>query len=196
MKKQVAVLLLALALAACTTITKVEGDHVVNARLALKVTGAWNKVSPPGARQPYEVWTQEGIFLDEMRFWAAVKPGEALVVPQPARNAGDKPPRVPTFTAGMTADQLVNLFETMYAMDGSLVKVTKVQPATFAGGTGLRFEFTVARKRDDVQLLGVGWVRVHGGELYAATFAAPQLSFHARLAPKAEDVVRTAQIRS
>src|SRR5204863_150929 len=83
--------------------------------LALKVAGAWNKVAPPGSRQPYDVWTQEGIFLDELRFWAAVKPGEALVVPPPVRAQDQKAPRVPTFTPGMSADQLVNLFETIYA---------------------------------------------------------------------------------
>jgi hypothetical protein len=194
MKKLVAAALLA-ALAACTTITKVEGNQVVHEKLALKVTGAWNKVSPPGSRQPYDVWTQEGIYLDELRIWAAVKPGEALVVPQPARS-GEKAPRVPTFSANMSAEQLVSLFETMYSMDGSLVKITKVQPAPFAGESGVRFEFSVARKRDDVQLLGVGWVRVHKGELFAATFVAPKLSFYTRLAPKAEEVIGTARIRS
>lgn len=194
MKKLIALALLAM-LAACTTITKVEGDQVVHEKLSFKVTAAWNKVSPPGSRQPFDTWTQEGIFLDELRIWAAIKPGDTMVVPPPAR-AGEKAPRVPTFTAGMGAEQLVSLFETMYSMDGSLVKITKVEPALFAGENGVRFEFTVARKRDDVQLLGEGWVRVHKGELYAATFVAPKLSFYARLAPKAEDVIRTARIRS
>lgn len=196
MKKLLSVVALAAALAACTTITKVEGDQVVRERMAVKLTSAWNKVAPPGSRQPFDTWTQEGIFLDELRLWAALKPGEPIVVPPPARSDLEKQKRVPTFTAGMSADQLVNLFETMYSMDGSLVQVTKVQPAPFAGGEGIRFEFTVARKRDDVQLLGVGWVRVHKGELYAATFVAPKLSFYARLAPKAEEIVRSAQVRS
>src|SRR5437868_6404029 len=79
---------------ACTTITKVEGEQLVHEKLALKVAGAWNKVAPPGSRQPYDVWTQEGIFLDELRFWAAVKPGEAMVVPPPVRAQDQKAPRV------------------------------------------------------------------------------------------------------
>jgi hypothetical protein len=194
MKKLIVATLVAL-LAACTTITKVEGEQVVRDKLGLKVAGAWNKVSPPGSRQPYDVWTQEGIFLDELRFWAAVKPGETMVVPPPVRATDQKAPRVPTFASNMSADQLVNLFETIYAVDGSLVKVTKVEPAPFAGDNGIRFEFTVVRKRDDVQLLGEGWVRVHKGELYAATFVAPKLSFYSRLAPKAEAVVRTAYVK-
>jgi hypothetical protein len=83
----------------------------------------------------------------------------------------------------------------MYSMDGSLVKVTRVEPSSFAGEKGIRFEFSVARKRDDVQLLGVGWVSVRKGELFAATFVAPKLAFYPRLLPKAEGVVRTAQIK-
>jgi hypothetical protein len=196
MKKLLAIAVFAAVLAGCTTITKVEGEQLVHDRLAVKVTSAWNKVSPPGSRQPYELWTQEGIPLDQLRLWAAVKSGEALIAPPPNRaGSGLAAPRIPTFAANMSADQLVNLFETMYAVDGSLVKVTRVEPSPFAGGGGIRFEFTVARKRDDVQLLGVGWVRVHRNELFAATFVAPRLSFFPRLAPKAEDLIRTAQIK-
>jgi hypothetical protein len=44
-------------------------------------------------------------------------------------------------------------------------------------------------------LNGVGWVSQRKGELFAATFIAPKLSFFPRLLPKAESIVRTAQIR-
>ncbi len=72
--------------------------------------------------------------------------------------------------------------------------MNKVEPAVFAGEPGVRFEFSVARKSDDVQFKGVGWVAVRQGELFAATFVAPRLSFFARILPKAEGVVRTAKI--
>jgi len=45
---------------------------------------------------------------------------------------------VPTFTAGMTPDQIVSLFETVYAADGSLVKVTRLEPAPFAATPGVQ----------------------------------------------------------
>ena len=191
MKKFVSLLLIAL-LAGCATVVKVEGDQVVNQRLSVKLTDAWNKM-PNTASQPYELWTQEGVTLDQLRLWAAVKPGQNLINP-PRNSSGQKAPRVPTYTAGMAPDQLVNLFEVMYSADGSIVNMDKVEPALFAGEKGVRFEFSVTRKGDDVHLRGVGWVAVHRNELYAASFVAPRLSFFPRLLPLAERVVQSARI--
>jgi hypothetical protein len=194
MKKLLLILCVA-ALSACTTVVKVEGDQIVNGRLAVKLPDAWNKLTLPANKQPFEVWTQEGMTLDHLRFWAAIKPGQSLLN-RPTNNtpAGEKAPRLPTYTKGMAPDQLVSLFETLYSADGSLVAINQVDAATFAGQPGVRFEFSVARKSDDVQLKGVGWVAVRGDELFAATFVAPRLSFFGRLLPKAEGVVKTAQI--
>ncbi|HSH89739.1 MAG TPA: hypothetical protein VK996_07120 [Ramlibacter sp.] len=196
MKKLLPAIALAAVLGACTTISKVEGDQVVNGRLAIKVTEAWNKVSVPGTRQPYDMWTQEGMTLDHLRIWAGIKAGEPLMlVPSAQIPAGQKAPRVPTFTGNMPPEQIVNLFEMMYAVDGSMVKVNRVEPTTFAGEKGVHFEFTIVRKRDDLHLLGTGWASVRNNELFAATFVAPKLTFYPRLAPRAAAIVKTAQIR-
>jgi len=195
MKKILIVLVLAF-LSGCMSITKVEGEQVVNNRMAVKVADAWNKVSAPGTKQPFDMWTQEGLTLDHLRLWAAIKPGQALWVrPAGSTPAGQKAARVPTYQSGMPLDQLVNLFEVLYSADGSMVSMTKVEPVVFAGEKGVRFEFSVTRKGDDVQLNGVGWLSQRQDELYAATFLAPKLAFFPRLLPKAESVVRTAQIR-
>ncbi|WP_457278621.1 hypothetical protein [Polaromonas sp. P5_D5] len=194
--KKLLILLAFAFLSGCMSITKVEGEQLVNNRLAVKVTDAWNKVSPPGTKQPFDMWTQEGLTLDHLRLWAAIKPGQALLVrPAGSVPAGQKAARVPTYQAGMPLDQLVNLFEIMYSADGSIVSMTKVEPSVFAGEKGARFEFAVTRKGDDVQLNGVGWISQRNGELFAATFLAPKLSFFPRLLPKAESVVKTAQIK-
>jgi hypothetical protein len=196
MKKLAVLVLLAAFLTACTSIVKVEGDQVVNNRMTVKVTEAWNKVSLAGDQQPYDMWTQEGITLDHLRMWAAIKSGQPMMTaPRSSVPAGRTAPRVPTFVSGMAADQLINLFEVMYSADGSIVKMTRIEPGQFAGEKGLRFEFSVARKRDDVQLLGVGWVVVRNQELFAATFVAPKLAFFPRLMPMAEAVVKTARVK-
>ena len=196
MRKIIASALLALVLAGCAGVTKMHGEQVVNQRLVVKVDEAWNRIDLPGNQQPYEMWTQEGLSLDHLRFWAAVKPGQPLMAVLPGSvPMGQTAPRVPTFTQNMAADQLVSLFEVLYAADGSLVTVTKIEPTQFAANRGLRFEFTVARKRDDLPLRGVGWIAVRNDELYAATFVAPRLTFFPRLLPKAESVVATARIR-
>ncbi|MFN5939094.1 MAG: hypothetical protein ACK44C_01820, partial [Polaromonas sp.] len=60
MKKLVAVLLV-LSLVACTSIVKVDGEQTIRNRMSLKLADAWNKVQLPNDRQPFDVWTQEGL---------------------------------------------------------------------------------------------------------------------------------------
>jgi hypothetical protein len=200
--KRLALLLATLLLAACTTMSKVDGEQVVNQRLSVHVTGAWNKLNDRIDVDPYDTWTQEGIPLDHLRFWAAVRPGMPLMM-KPAvfsRSEDARDPRVPTFRPGLPPEKLVSLFEALYATAGT-VTVTRIEPTVFAGQNGVRFEFSLARRRDDLEMRGVGWVAVRpdpewGEELYAATFVAPKLSFYERLLPLAEAVVRTARVRS
>jgi hypothetical protein len=194
-------LLLALLLAACANVSRMHGEQVVNDRLAVHLTDAWNKVSDPWDVDPYDTWTQEGIPLDHLRLWGGVRPGQPLMT-KPAvfsRAEDAKDRRVPTFRVGLPPERLVSLFEELYATAGT-VTVTRMEPAMFAGQKGVRFEFTLARRSDDLDMQGVGWVAVRqdatwGEELYAATFVAPRLSFYQRLLPMAEAVVKSARIR-
>lgn len=194
--RALAAFLLACVLAACTTIARVDGEQVVGGKLAVTLPDAWNKVTDPWERGRYDMWTQEGIPLDHLRLWAGLRPGESLVARPTVlfRAPGEKDPRSPTFTAGLRPHRLVNLFEQLYANEG-VVQVTRMEPALFAGQQGVRFEFTLARRADDLVLQGTGWAAEHRGELYAATFAAPKLAFYPRLLPMAEAVVRSARIR-
>jgi hypothetical protein len=199
--KRIAALLLALSLAACTTVARMEGDQLVNERLLVHVSSAWNKVSDPWEVTPYDTWTQEGIPLDHLRFWGGVRPGQPLMVKRAvfSRAEDAKEPRVPSFRQGLSPEKLVSLFEELYATAGT-VTVTKMEPTVFAGHKGVRFEFELARRRDDLDMRGVGWISVredavYGEELYAATFVAPKLAFFQRLLPKAEEVVKTARIK-
>jgi hypothetical protein len=196
MMKTLWTLVLVCLISACTSIAKIEGDQAVNNKLVVSVSDAWNKVTDPWEREPYDIWTQEGIPLDHLRLWGGVKSGKALVAKPTVlfRSPGEKDPRYPTFTAGLPPDKLVSLFEALYANEGA-VAITRVEPTVFAGEKGVRFEFTLARQADDVTLKGVGWAAIHKDELFAATFAAPRLAFFQRLLPMAEAVVKTARIR-
>lgn len=194
--KRLLALLLALALAACTTISKVEGDQLVNHQLQVTVPTAWNKIQAPWGEEPYDTWTQEGMPLDHLRFWGGVESGKPLMRKPTVffRARGEKDARVPTFRTGMAPEKLVSLFEELYATAGT-VRLTRMEPAVFAGEKGVRFEFTLLRRFDDLTLNGVGWVAVKDEKLYAATFVAPKLGFYQRLQPMAEAVVRTARIK-
>lgn len=190
--KRVLAILLTILLAGCAAVVKVEGDQTLNNKLSVRLTDAWNKLNYPG--QPFEVWTQEGHSLDQLRFWAGVPAGKEIAR-LPVAQVGQKQARVPTFMKNMAPDQLVSLFELMYAFDGSQVKITKIEPAAFAGANGVRFEFFITQKKTDLLLRGAGWAAVRNDELFAATYHAPELSFYPRLLPKAEAVVKTALIK-
>jgi hypothetical protein len=199
--KRLFALALVLLLTACANVQRMHGEQVVNDRLLVEVGDAWNKVSDPWDVDPYDTWTQEGVPLDHLRFWGGVHPGQPLMTKAAlfTRAADAKDPRVPTFRAGLGPERLVNLFEQLYATAGT-VAITRVEPTVFAGQKGVRFEFTLERRRDDLSMRGVGWVAVRadpaaGEELYAATFVAPKLAFYDRLLPMAEAVVKTARVR-
>ena len=199
--KRFLALLLVLLLAACANVQRMQGEQVVNDSLIVDVGESWNKVSDPWDVDPYDTWTQEGVPLDHLRFWGGVRPGQALMTRAAlfTRAADAKDPRVPTFRPGLGPEKLVSLFEELYATAGT-VNITRVEPTVFAGQKGVRFEFTLERRRDDLSMRGVGWVAVRpdptwGEELYAATFVAPTLAFFDRLLPRAEAVVKTARVR-
>ncbi|MBK6006545.1 hypothetical protein JJB11_10620 [Ramlibacter ginsenosidimutans] len=193
---------LVLLLAACANVQRMHGEQVINDRLVVQVGDAWNKVSDPWDADPYDTWTQEGVPLDHLRFWGGVRPGQPLMtkVALFSRAPDAKDPRVPTFRPGLGPERLVSLFEELYATAGT-VAITRIEPTVFAGQKGVRFEFTLERRRDDLSMRGVGWVAVRtdptwGEELYAATFVAPRLAFYDRLLPVAEAVVKTARVRA
>lgn len=189
--KKIAALSLALILSACTTVTKIEGEQRLGNRLSLTLPSAWNKFSQASG-VPYEVWTQEGIMLDQLRIWAAIKPEQALVV-KPAAD-GAKASQLPVFKTGLRPDQWVNLLETAYATDGSVVNVDKVEPTTWAGVKAVRFEFSLSRKHDDLALRGMGWATEHDQHFYAAVFTAPRLHFFGQLQPQVVTLVQSARI--
>jgi len=183
-------LLLAAALLAtgCANVAKVStGENLVGGRVSLNLDAAWNQVNL-GNRKAV-LWTQDGVPLDALEFWVGIKDGDTLAeVPK------DKRPLV--FKPGMPPHELVALFEGLYGRDGSTFKLLKLAPADFLGGKGIRFEYEVVRKSDDVTVLGVAWAVVQGSELFAMTFTAPRLGFYARHLPKVEQAAASARLKA
>ena len=81
-----------MALSACVSVARIEGEQVVNDKLAVRVTEAWNKIRDPWEADPYDTWTREGMPLDHLRFWGGVREGMIRVgwfgskVPKPVQD--------------------------------------------------------------------------------------------------------------
>jgi hypothetical protein len=180
---------LAAALAACAPMTtqKVDtGDKTVGERLVLRPDSAWNEL--PGDR-PAHVWTMEGVPIDRLLIYSGIKDGDAIH--PPARDANAKSFR---FRSGMQADEIVSMFEGMLTRDGSAFSLVKLEPTTFGGSKGVRFEYKLLRKADNVPLAGVGYAAINDGQLFTLLYSAPRLTFFPRHQASVEHLAQSARI--
>lgn len=192
--KKILLIAVSVIVVGCANIVKVDGEQTVNSKMTVKLPESWNKINLPGSQQPYELWTKDGIFVDQLRMWAGINTGANLVV-APPKNSQGKAPRVPVFTTGMKLDQMASLFEQMYAIDGSTVTLDKVEPASFGAQQGVRVEFSVVVQNSNLQLKGIAWAAEHKGQFYATSYVAPRLSFFPRYLPQVQDIAKSAAIK-
>lgn len=187
-----ATLVAALVLAGCAQVTKVaSGDTVLRNRLTVTVTTPWNQFER-GLGDNTPVWTIDGITVDALQFYVAVKDGE-LIAPTPSEPKGLTPL---AFKAAMQPADIVSLYQGLWTRDGSAFTLEKIEPAEFAGGPGFRFEYQLVRKLDDVRLRGIAWGAVRNGELFLINYAAPRLGFFPRGIGAVEALVKTARVKA
>jgi len=186
-------LLLLAALGGCVSVAKVEtGTRPVGDRMTVQLEGAWNHINAPGLG-PAQIWTMEGLTVDRLMFYSGIRDGQIVNAELPGA-AGQQLKNF-TFKSSMQPDEIVAMFEGMLTRDGSTFKLNKLEPATFGGLKGFRFEYAVTRKSDNVQLAGFGYGTVSKGELFSVMYLAPRLGFYPRHAPDAEKIGRSAVIK-
>ena len=189
--KNILVALVLLALSGCVSnIAKIEsGDRKVGERMTVSIDGAWNQM-PFSA--PAELWTMEGLPIDQLRLYSGLKDGQAIhATPFGGTDAQRKSFN---FRSGMQPDEIAALFEGMLTRDGSRYKLLKLEPVTFGGGKGFRFEYALTRKIDNVELSGIGYGTVSKGELFAIVYMAPRLGFFPRHVGRVDQMARGARV--
>jgi hypothetical protein len=185
MRSIAAVLILALA-AGCATVEKMEsGDQAIGERMKVTLDGPWNKMPTNG---PAQVWTMEGLAIDQLVLFPGVKDGELVHAQMPGGQKNF------AFKSGMQPDEIVALFEGALTRGGSQFTLVKLEPAAFGGAKGFRFEYSLVRRVDNVQLSGLGYGAVNGGELYALLYQAPRLAFFPRHQARVEHIAKSALI--
>lgn len=153
-------------LAACApTYSLVSPAPVSAARGTIRVqpATAWNKV-PKGT---YDVkweenWTRNGPLLDGISFIGGLPDGEAI-----ARQRKKDDQKVPVFRAAMSPQDLVSMIESFYRIKAgvSIFETTAVEPVTFLGKPGLRFDYTYVGG-DEVKRKGRSLAAIIDGKLY------------------------------
>lgn len=193
--QRVCVVVFVWALAGCgAMVTKVDrGEALVANRLAVQADVPWNRFER-GLIDPTPTWTHDGVGVDTLKFYVGVADGQPLVRLPPM--AGQPNVEPPPFRATMPPEDWVGLFRTLLTRDGSAFTLDRVEPVEFVGSRGIRFEYTLNRKVDDVRLKGVGWAAVRGNELHAIVYTAPRLAFFPRHLGSVEALARSARLKS
>ena len=185
------IVLLVSVLAGCASVAKVDsGEQTLGERLLVSLDGPWNRVDAPGMG-PAQVWTMEGLPVDQLLVYSGIKNDQAIHATTTGGNRKNF-----AFRSGMQPDEIVAMFEGMLTRDGSTFKLLTLAPADFSGAKGFRFEYSLTRKRDNVQLSGLGFGSVSNGELFALLYQAPRLAFFPRHQPRVEQMARSARIKT
>lgn len=181
-------------LAACApTYTLVSPAPVGAARGTIKVqpATAWNKV-PKGT---YDVkweenWTRNGPLLDGISFIGGLPDGEAIAK---QRKNDDK--KVPVFRANMTPQDLVSMIESFYRIKAgaSIFETTAVEPVTFLGQTGLRFDYTYVGG-DEVKRKGRSLAAIINGKLYLMALDGTASHYFSAALPEFEAMAASATL--
>jgi hypothetical protein len=175
----------------CATVTKVgPGDVLVKEQLNAKLDSAWNRIDLAGTGKS-EVWTTEGLTLDTLTFYVGITEGEPLAQLQQRQEKQQA-----RFRPSMPAHEIVDMYGALASEGGNTFHLDKLAPTTFLDTTGFRFDFTLLRKGDEVELKGIGYGAVRNGKLYLMVFRAPRVYYFPKHAARAEAVAQSLKLKS
>lgn len=176
-------------LASCALVKQLDpGEQAVGNRLKLAIDGGWNRFGYYHF-DPAQVWTMEGLLIDQLLVYPGVANGKAM---HPV-NDPDAQNNV-VFYANLSDQELVAMFEKLLTRSGTELRMGKVEPFSFDGRKGLRFEFVRLGNADIPAYRGVGFAVIDKRELFALIYFAPRLGFFARYQARVEAIARSAKI--
>ncbi|OAN57211.1 hypothetical protein [Sphingomonas sp. TDK1] len=168
-----------------------KGKTVTVAASILSVTPSrdWNRLSTRAGKH-VECWTLDGEQLDEVRFYAAIEPGEPLMHERYKR----KDP-LPKFRKETLPAELPELLERTYrsARDARDFQLQGARPAKFLGRDGIAFTY-MATDADGLIRKGEARAAIVEGRLYMITFDAPRLHYFDLLADDARALMASATL--
>ncbi len=164
--------------------------EVAKGRLKVIPANDWNRSSSRPSNRG-ESWTRDGITLNELTFYAGIKPGEAIF-----RQGYELDKELPRFKAEMLPTDLVELFEASNRMllQSSVFKVELTEPAKLGGHNAVRFRYSYAAQNEDLPRKGEGVAAIIDGELHIVNFIAPALFFFDRDIGEVRKMIETTEV--
>lgn len=164
----------------------------VVAKSTMKATAAepWNRWSYRPIKKS-EVWTLDGINLNELYFVTGLIPGEPIY-----REANKKDNPLPKFRTGMQLTDIPELFESSnrVVLGVSSFTISGVEPFKFGGNDGIKFSYEYALSNSALTRKGVAVGTIVQNKLHLISFTAPSLHYFDRDRAKAEAIMASVTI--
>jgi hypothetical protein len=178
------------AIAAWRLILANEDANVGKSDLVVTPKANWNRWTsrPSGVG---EIWTLDGVRLNELSFFAGIADGETLY-----NDDGSYNKSMPTFDADMLQTDIVSFFEASnrLILDSSQFEIKKVEPAKLAGYDGVRFSYRYAAQGEGIMRSGEAVAAKIDKKLYLVNFAAPEIHYFGRDIDSIRQLVASAKI--
>jgi hypothetical protein len=178
------------ALAGWKVMPQKQAAAVAKSSLTVTPKSDWNRWSSRPSKKG-EIWTLDGVSLNELSFFAGIEGGEAIYK---ERNKKDKP--LPKFDPKMALPDIVQIFEASnrIILETPLFKVDQVEPAKLAGHNAVRFTYEYTVKDEEVRRKGEARAAVIGGKLYLINFAAPAIHYYDAGVDEARAIMDSAKL--
>jgi hypothetical protein len=159
----------------------------VVAKSTMKVTPAeqWNRWTYKPIKKS-EVWTLDGVALNELYFVSGLIAGEPLY-----REANKKDNPLPKFRAGMQLTDIPEFYEssTRVVLGVSSFTISGVEPFKFGGNDGVKFSYEYALANSALTRKGVAVGTIVQNKLHLISFTAPTLYYFDRDRSRAEAIM-------
>lgn len=163
------------------------GKPAVVAKSTMKATAAepWNRWSYRPIKKS-EIWTLDGIALNELYFVSGLIPGEPLY-----REANKKDNPLPKFRNGMQLTEIPELFESSnrVVLGISTFTISGIEPFKFGGHDGVKFTYDYAVNGSALTRKGVAVGTIVNNQLHLISYTAPSLYYFDRDRAKAEAIM-------
>ncbi len=159
-----------------TLMSKDTAVTVANSNITVTPDQNWSRwTSRPSVKG--EIWTIDGLALNELSFFGKINHGETLYRERDSRNMP-----LPKFKAEMLPTDIVEFFETSnrIVLQTTIFTVDKVEPAKLGGHDAVRFEYHFTVESDQLNRKGEGVAANVNGKLYLVNFAAPEIHYFDR----------------
>lgn len=149
---------------------------VVRDGMTVTPQNEWNRWSSRPSERG-EIWTIDGVAINELSFFTGIKDGETLY-----REQYTSLNPLPKFRSSMLPTDLVEFFEgsNRIVLQSSLFKIDSIEPAKLGEHDAVRFRYHYVSQSDEIARLGEGVAANIDGKLYLVNFVAPAIHYFDR----------------